>query len=510
MNNELRSKFRISLKRDGKIVSTNNDLLKRNESERETPFEDIYQAEFTKITSCADITIIHDYPKKEIYFTPKNSLTLLAKTILEDEKILRREYVETIGNYVFFHKEEFSKKQVVRKRLLLIYPKNGTKDNPTHFCYESYNKFGVIDFCATNIKDPSISNCQENYIRYIYDNGNVVSKEIYSGSEFYYRHLTNAPPSLYCRQGNLIERYIYSSKTLYHEINFKRTDTSKYPVMIISDKNDITKFVNLSSANTSVVDSAVHGTIFEDLKCRIHYQKKFFEESVQNEIHDSSNQPEPLQIIPKDVPNDFLTYDCAALQAKAFYKIAQPEKLSNLNWCRTLPNSMDLWGYIPLPQTYVNGLIVTEFATEFRNDVKRNAYELQCLMDGSACLFNNQLYRLGKYDCQEGYKTGTDAIYELLKQNNVEEKYKNIFIDKVPLIPNKWRTKSQENATNINLVYEKLLSDIHCRENLQEMGSPRFMLSQYDNRIQKRLIELSNNSLYKDAMRYQKNTLKKF
>lgn len=113
-----------------------------------------------------------------------------------------------------------------------------------------------MEFCTTNINDPSISNQEGDFVRYIYNNGMLYSKEVYSGVTYKFGSLGNRgfslnendegeyecvlfsnknvyPPVITSNGGNLNARYIREINHLVKETGFKRTEK---PLLIVSKK----------------------------------------------------------------------------------------------------------------------------------------------------------------------------------------------------------------------------------------------------------------------------------
>ncbi len=636
MIENLKSQLKISLKRNGQFVSTNTSHKEENCVEK-------MQTDFIKIGTDCERTYVYGLNNKTIIiYTKKNSTTKIGETILENDKILRREAEETKDKYIIYRKEEYSKKQVLRTRLLLIYPKGGERKRPERFCYESYDRYGKINFCATNIDDSSISAGHGDYVRYIYKDGMVYSKEVHSAKSYVYGHLSNRPPALYSKGGNLETRFVYTSQGLKKETGFKRTDVNQKPVMIISDRDDVAKFVDLLSAESTDIAVNEKCAIFSDSSCRVEQQEILFEEILKinkNKKENISNQgngcvivdvqvdqleellknlePEKsyeirvhgrlhlncgedctslfsknlnktylkiildlencdvdgveflhfkncislyVLILPKNIsrinelifkncsnlfrielsskiesiqsrafddcpkidfaiiPRDNITfndlvYNSELLDEKSFFNATNVSHLypsyNDSNYC-----SFNYFGVIQLPKLFVNGVVASEYAKDLADDVNRNIYELKYLLEGSAFLENNNLWECENNLYSDLGVTGVDAIKEFLQQNKVEEKYKDVFVDKIPLIPYNWRAKFRRDGNllnpDVNVIYERLIGSIKARESLRQLHCPSFMLQTEDNRIQSILIKLANNSYYKNAMWFLKKSLGKF
>jgi hypothetical protein len=194
---------------------------------------------------------------------------------LQNNSVVAASNSEPYGGTFIHRSESFLNSGFLKQRMLRIYTKRRFRAELTHFCYELYNKDGQMEFCATNISDSSISIQEGDFVRYIYENGKIYSKEVYAGKEYRFERIGNGgfyPPVLTCVGGELNARYVRKNDHFIRESGFQRTNN---PLMIIGNKYGAGTFVDLNSFlfERSVVDNRM---ILEGTMCRVHIQEDLF------------------------------------------------------------------------------------------------------------------------------------------------------------------------------------------------------------------------------------------
>lgn len=302
MTPDFKKMLKVTLKRNGKEVSSSQNNTGKKEEQKDTfgiPSQIINQNSFVNV---ARILLKTPYKSEFIRFSSNcraeldsapdrkdcvkyfNSLSEeIGRIYLQNNHIAAACNAEQYG-YTYIHRSEnFLSSGLLKERMLRVYSKGRFRADLTHFCYESYNKDGQMEFCATNINDSSISKHEGDFVRYIYENGNLHSKEIYAGKEYKFGKLGNKgfyPPVLTSLGGNLNVRYICENANLIKETGFQRTDN---PLMIIGNKYGADTFVYLNGggANRCVVDDL---SVMNDAMCRVHIQENLFRNSVRNNL----------------------------------------------------------------------------------------------------------------------------------------------------------------------------------------------------------------------------------
>ena len=213
------------------------------------------------------------------------NLSEVGQVFLLNNRVTIASNSERYGDVYIHRSENFLNSGFLKSRMLRVYTKGRFRSELTHFSYELYNKDGQMEFCTTNINDSSISNHEGDYVRYIYENGKLYSKEVYAGKEYKFGKLGNSgfyPPVITSIGGTLNVRYVGENGHLVKETGFRRTEN---PLMIVGNKNGAGTFVYLNggSVNRCVVDD---WSILNDTTCRVHMQEKLFKNSVRKFVEE--------------------------------------------------------------------------------------------------------------------------------------------------------------------------------------------------------------------------------
>ena len=277
-------KFTVTLKRNDRVVSQKF----ADGTNKINPIEEMkkmaaepYSSDFIKfdIEKYGISNIVCDDAVLCSRYYDKDTTEQIGEVLYENGKIKKVWIEERINDYIVKREESFLQSGKQEKKRLLIYTEGYNYKNLIGFCYEKY-KDGVIDLFATSISDPSISNGEGDYIRYLYFNGKVKVKEVFKGKEFRYKHLSTFEserrvpvPALYCVQGNLVARYTMEYANICKETGFERTDM---PCMIIDSRLDTEKFVNIHSAQVDFVPLCGQSEIFDAHIGKIQRQHDIF------------------------------------------------------------------------------------------------------------------------------------------------------------------------------------------------------------------------------------------
>lgn len=624
--------FSVTLIRKGNIVSQ-----KRIDPENKVdPLENLkkiaektYSSEFICFDTekYGSTIIVQDDTTLCTHYYNRKTGEQVGEVLYDNGKIKRAWIEEKTGNYIINREETFLQSGRPEKRRLLIYVQKNYLEL-IHFSFEKY-KDGYLDLFATSINDPAISSGDGDYVRYLYRNGKVLTKEIFKGNEFRYKHLSNFEsakrvpiPVLYCVQGDLAIRYTTEYSCIRKETDFKR---SGMPCMIIESRLDTENFVDINSAHVDYIPLYEQGDILNDSTCKIatqynNFQKTATETKSQpnnndtieydinaNEIEDFLNKLDAkeenfyrikihgtlylsdykdcISIFSNtlDNPKVFIVLDmsdckiinpeylyfenCPSLRNVTFpngfsylkqdsilncpnlYNVTLPKSIEQVDagafdgcrlfrfflnapvsytsliysslkkQCRNAYSNNSIYpdrftptdkpqfnnfGFIELPKTFINGVVVTPYATDFQKDIGLSPYELKSLLTEQCWLVGNNLTTLNYATTAKSSGitpfTGADAIKELMNRKQIAERYSNLLINEVPIVPYNWRTKYVQNGipkdTYLNQLYSNLLN--------KTRSSQTMYFSFYDKEIQKLLIEIAENSFYQSAMWYLK------
>lgn len=236
-----------------------------------------YKSEFIQFDPECNHTLVFDSESNySVIYSKKSSSTEIGRVRISNNKIYEVSCNETIDNFSIKRLECYLKSGQLNKRRLLIYQ----NDRLIHFCFEIY-KNNLLDFCATSINDKSISNGTGNYVRYIYNNGKICHKEIFSGTNYKYDFLgyNHMPPVIYSIGGNLEIRYTQDWNSIRKATNFTRFND--FPV-IVSSKNGLEKIVDLYNVTSTHEQKSDLYEIMDDSACRVHWQEKLFKKHIES------------------------------------------------------------------------------------------------------------------------------------------------------------------------------------------------------------------------------------
>jgi hypothetical protein len=306
MTPDFKKMFKVTLKRDGKDISSNqNNVVEKTDQTsslglptqmlNRNAFVDIaqvllrtpYKSEFVQFGSNCRAELDSTPGRKDCVRYYNALSEEIGQVYLQNNRVVATSNSEQYG-YTYIHRSEnFLNSGFLKSRMLRVYTKGRFRSELTHFCYELYNKDGQMEFCTTNINDPSISNHEGDFVRYIYENGKLYSKEVYAGKEYKFGKLGNNsfyPPVITSIGGNLNVRYVCENGHLVKETGFQRTEN---PLMIIGNKNGAETFVYLNggSVNRCIVDDM---SVLNDTMCRVHMQENLFKNSIRKYIEDDA------------------------------------------------------------------------------------------------------------------------------------------------------------------------------------------------------------------------------
>ncbi len=254
-----------------------------------------YQSEYIRIDSNCSAKLEQIPGKMDRVQYLNADFKEVGKVYIQNNRVFAAQNVQQYENSFIRRSESFFNSGALKERMFRVYSGDRFRKYLTHFCYELYNKDGQMEFCTTNINDPSILNQEGDFVRYIYNNGMLYSKEVYSGGDYKFGSLGNRnfslsendedeyeygsssnknvyPPVITSNGGNLNARYIRGINHLVKETGFRRTEK---PLLIVSNKNGAEAFVYLNSTRISrfIVDDL---SILDDTMCRVCWQEKLF------------------------------------------------------------------------------------------------------------------------------------------------------------------------------------------------------------------------------------------
>ena len=168
-------------------------------------------------------------------------------------------------------------------------------------------------------------------------------------------------------------------------------------------------------------------------------------------------------------------------------------------------------GYISLPRSFVNGAAISKYAKEFQDEIGLNPYELKLLLQEEYCIIGKDLVTFDYYrqsiSSTSPPLTGTDAVIELMRRKNIEEKYSTVIVDKIPVPAYIWRSKYISNGypvdTQLNQLYKELLS---AKDHYRLAHSMAVLNESHRKKIQSILFSIAQNRIYQSAMWYLRKT----
>ena len=204
-------KFTVTLKRDGQIVSQK----KGNSATKTFPIDEHKKLttepnapNFIKfdVQKYGTAKIVRDDTISSVQYYNKKTVELVGEVVYENGNVKSAWIEEQLGKYIIKREESFLQSGKPEKKRLLIYTRGYNFNNLVHFSFEKYKNVD-LDFFATSIDDPAISNGEGDYVRYLYFNRNVKTKEVFKGNDFRYKFLSDyesakkvPKPALYCVQ----------------------------------------------------------------------------------------------------------------------------------------------------------------------------------------------------------------------------------------------------------------------------------------------------------------------
>ena len=307
MTPDFKKMFKVTLKRDGKDVSSNKKELENqsvpkisvsseqpivgksfSETVAQKLLREPYKSEFIQFSADCLAKLNATQSKKDCVSYLNANGDEVGQVYLQNNHIVAVSNSEPYGGTFIHRSESFLNSGFLKQRMLRVYTKRRFQAELTHFCYELYNKDGQMEFCATNIDDSSISNHEGDFVRYIYEKGEICSKEVYAGKEYKFGSIGRGsfyPPVLTSIGGNLNVRYIRENGHLVREMGFRRTNN---PLLIIGNKSGAESFVNLISfrINRCNVDDL---SVLNDSMCRVHVQEKRLKNFMRKSIEEDGS-----------------------------------------------------------------------------------------------------------------------------------------------------------------------------------------------------------------------------
>lgn len=212
-----------------------------------------------------------------VQYFDKQTSQLTGEIVYRKKKIKWVWIEERRGGYIVKREERYSQSGKLDNRRLLVSIQRRYNRELVNFCYEKY-KNDFLDLFATSISDHDISCKKADFVRYLFGNGKIVSKETFSGKDLRFKRLSSIVPIpvIHCAKGELVSRYTaLSNGAIQVERDFEKPDK---PYVIIENRSDSWDYICRwrSTITPLPIDNPL-----DDLYCNIRSQYDYFIHSLE-------------------------------------------------------------------------------------------------------------------------------------------------------------------------------------------------------------------------------------